>query len=103
MTPGHAPKTGEPCACRPGVERDNCPQCEGSGERIDFRAMHAANRTGTKCRVCGSKNTIKVDLTVDDSRIPGTSAVVGTVTDLCLECYTGIYGAPTPRTSDEGV
>ena len=29
-----------PCSCRRGRERDNCPQCEGTGNRIDFRAWH---------------------------------------------------------------
>jgi hypothetical protein len=28
------------CSCRPGVHRDNCPACEGTGRRIDFAAMH---------------------------------------------------------------
>ena len=32
----HQPKTGERCHCRPGVYRDNCPDCEGTGWRIDF-------------------------------------------------------------------
>lgn len=36
---GYQPKTGEPCSCRRGVERDNCPQCEGTGQRIDFAAI----------------------------------------------------------------
>lgn len=33
------PKTGEVCHCRPGVHRDNCPDCEGTGLRIDFKAI----------------------------------------------------------------
>lgn len=33
--------TGERCACRPGVQRDNCPQCEGTGRRLDFAAIRA--------------------------------------------------------------
>lgn len=37
----YQPKTGEPCHCRPGIERDNCPQCEGTGMRIDFAAIRA--------------------------------------------------------------
>lgn len=36
------PKTGALCSCRPGVERDNCPACEGTGQRIDFAAIRAA-------------------------------------------------------------
>ena len=33
------PKTGEKCGCRRGVERDNCPACEGTGQRVDFKAI----------------------------------------------------------------
>ena len=36
------PKTGATCSCRAGIERDNCPNCEGTGKVIDFRAIHAA-------------------------------------------------------------
>lgn len=32
----YQPKTGVPCSCKPGVQRDNCPACEGTGMRIDF-------------------------------------------------------------------
>lgn len=35
----NAPKTGEPCGCRRGQERDNCPACEGTGARIDYAAI----------------------------------------------------------------
>lgn len=28
--------TGAPCGCERGIERDNCPQCEGTGKVIDF-------------------------------------------------------------------
>jgi hypothetical protein len=27
------------CTCKPGKSRDNCPQCEGTGQRIDFAAI----------------------------------------------------------------
>ena len=30
---------GQKCNCRKGVERDNCPACEGTGIRIDFDAI----------------------------------------------------------------
>jgi hypothetical protein len=39
----YQPKTGQPCTCRPGVQRDNCPQCEGTGQRIDFAAIRKQN------------------------------------------------------------
>jgi len=40
------PKTGQACSCKPGVQRDNCPQCEGTGQRIDFAAIHRARAEG---------------------------------------------------------
>jgi hypothetical protein len=39
----YQPKTGAKCACKRGVERDNCPRCEGTGEVIDFAAIRARN------------------------------------------------------------
>ena len=38
----YQPKTGQACGCRPGMQRDNCPQCEGTGQRIDFAAIRGA-------------------------------------------------------------
>jgi len=38
------PVTGAACGCRRGLERDNCPNCEGTGRAIDWRAFHAAKR-----------------------------------------------------------
>jgi len=40
----YQPKTGQPCSCRRGIERDNCPQCEGTGQRIDFAAIRNARK-----------------------------------------------------------
>ena len=37
----YQPKTGTPCHCKPGQQRDNCPTCEGTGQRIDFAAIRA--------------------------------------------------------------
>jgi hypothetical protein len=39
--PEYQPKTGEDCGCRPGNQRDNCPACEGTGQKIDFAAIRA--------------------------------------------------------------
>jgi len=41
------PKTGQVCGCKRGVERDNCPQCEGTGMRIDFRAIRQEAKPAT--------------------------------------------------------
>jgi hypothetical protein len=40
----YQPKTGQPCRCKPGKHRDNCPDCEGTGQRIDFAAIRAVTR-----------------------------------------------------------
>lgn len=45
MTAGYQPKTGQPCSCKRGVQRDNCPECEGTGQRIDFAAIRARAAT----------------------------------------------------------
>lgn len=37
----YQPKTGAQCSCRRGVQRDNCPACEGTGWVIDFAAIRA--------------------------------------------------------------
>jgi len=35
----YQPKTGQPCGCKPGQMRNNCPACEGTGMKIDFAAI----------------------------------------------------------------
>ena len=37
----YQPKTGARCGCRRGVQRDNCPTCEGTGFVIDFAKIRA--------------------------------------------------------------
>ena len=39
--PNTQPTTGERCSCKPGIQRDNCPACEATGERIDFARIRA--------------------------------------------------------------
>jgi hypothetical protein len=41
----YQPMTGQKCHCKPGQHRDNCPDCEGTGMRIDFAAIRAHNPT----------------------------------------------------------
>lgn len=49
----YTPKTGAKCACKRGIERDNCPRCEGTGWVIDFAAIHAARKAAaTRCPRC---------------------------------------------------
>lgn len=36
--------TGASCSCRSGIERDNCPRCEGTGKTLDFAAIRKATR-----------------------------------------------------------
>ena len=44
ITEKRASPTLGPCSCRRGIERDNCPQCEGTGQRIDFAAIRNAHK-----------------------------------------------------------
>ena len=37
----YQPKTGERCDCKQGLMRGNCPECEGTGWRIDFAKIRA--------------------------------------------------------------
>jgi hypothetical protein len=37
----YQPKTGAPCFCKRGVQRNNCPSCEGTGMMIDFARIRA--------------------------------------------------------------
>jgi hypothetical protein len=39
----YQPKTGVKCGCKRGVQRDNCPNCEGTGWIIDFKAIRGNN------------------------------------------------------------
>jgi len=43
--------TGEKCHCKRGIERDNCPHCEGTGKAIDFRAMRYESTADFKARL----------------------------------------------------
>lgn len=36
---GWQQKTGAVCGCKVGEQRDNCPACEGTGQKIDFKAI----------------------------------------------------------------
>jgi hypothetical protein len=44
----YQPKTGAKCGCRRGIQRDNCPNCEGTGYVIDFAAIRARNTPPTQ-------------------------------------------------------
>lgn len=45
----YQPKTGARCACKRGVQRDNCSTCEGTGMVVDFAAIRARNRRFQHC------------------------------------------------------
>lgn len=38
------PYTSARCSCRRGVQRANCPTCEGSGKVIDFATIRAVSK-----------------------------------------------------------
>ena len=37
----YQPRTGAKCSCKRGVQRDNCPTCEGTGLVVDFRTIRS--------------------------------------------------------------
>lgn len=39
----YQPKTGAKCGCKRGVQRDNCPSCEGTGFMIDFARIRSGS------------------------------------------------------------
>jgi hypothetical protein len=41
----YQPKTGQACHCKRGQQRDNCPDCEGTGQRIDFAKIRNERST----------------------------------------------------------
>lgn len=54
----YQPKTGQRCGCRPGIYRDNCPKCEGTGWEIDFAAIRARKlKPPTPCSTGGCAQT----------------------------------------------
>lgn len=66
------PKTGAKCRCRPGVWRDNCPACEGTGWVIDFRAIRAraeARKRNLEFQALCGKYLISPELALENERI----------------------------------
>ena len=55
----YQPKAGERCSCKRGMERDNCPACEGTGWRIDFAKIRAkAKEHKCICPGCGNEHEV---------------------------------------------
>lgn len=44
----YQPKTGEKCHCKKGTQRDNCPDCEGTGMKVDFAKIRNKNKSKDK-------------------------------------------------------
>ena len=74
----YQPKTGAQCGCRRGVQRDNCPHCEGTGMVIDFKAIRArgyyrqstgsASPTGLALHHSGEEMSMEKKITIQDGR-----------------------------------
>lgn len=45
----YQPTTGAKCSCKRGQQRDNCPNCEGTGMVIDFAVIRARNQDPKQC------------------------------------------------------
>lgn len=52
----YQPRKGVKCSCRRGIERDNCPACEGTGWAIDFAAVRNAPKVKRYAVVAVSDN-----------------------------------------------
>lgn len=50
----YQPKTGAKCGCKPGIQRDNCPACEGTGWQIDFAAIRNRPLNALRYHVTGA-------------------------------------------------
>lgn len=50
----YQPKTGARCSCKRGAQRDNCPECEGTGWRIDFAAIRNRPLAALRHHVTGA-------------------------------------------------
>jgi len=46
-----------PCSCKRGQQRDNCPACEGTGQRINFAALRLQTATRAALAKPGAKWT----------------------------------------------
>src|SRR5262249_48272758 len=91
----YQPKTGEPCHCKPGVERSNCPDCEGTGMRIDFAAIRARpnEKRNDPVRIC-----INVEGGVIQSIFADRNGVSAVVVDYDAEDEEN----PTPVPQEDG-
>ena len=68
----YTPKTGARCSCKRGIQRDNCPTCEGTGMVIDFAAIHRRRNREALVRVIQHDRTENADairLATSDARI----------------------------------
>jgi DnaJ-class molecular chaperone len=55
----YQPKTGQRCACKPGVHRSNCSNCEGTGWVIDFRAIRVDVEKHRQTRLKRSEDVVE--------------------------------------------
>jgi len=85
----YQPKTGAKCSCRPGVQRDNCPSCEGTGMVVDFRTIRQAKPL---IRVLLNRDPRGYALKIDDEDMRRL--------DLRLHSDMGGYGIIAPDFSE---
>jgi hypothetical protein len=78
----YQPKTGEKCHCRRGIERDNCPACEGTGWLVDFAAI----RRRAKIRAATTPLTIPCRAVSECANCHSDRAPVGPDANGPLRC-----------------
>ena len=78
----YQPKTGEPCSCRPGMERDNCPACEGTGQKVDFKKIREQNVIPAEKKADEAIQPIKREQLYDQASCEGCPVCGGEGKDL---------------------
>jgi hypothetical protein len=77
----YQPTTGQRCHCKPGIARDNCPNCEATGWVIDFKAIRARKSTVIGCDGSGPHYVGELRVLPQSSDPHHGNAI------LCRACY----------------
>lgn len=84
----YQPKTGRPCMCKAGLERDNCPRCEGTGQEIDFAAI-CAQRDPTE-----AARRLLIEIGAPEQNLAATTEQKWTMAELARDFEVIGFAAP---------
>jgi hypothetical protein len=91
----YQPKTGQRCTCKRGQQRDNCPECEGTGWVIDFRKIRERNTLSPKLtyRPCGAGEIASIGNNKIEIYRNATGGYIATLNDKFLPTRP-VYSTP---------